>query len=122
MTQKRRPRWFELPQSGHGNIDCWARDGAIGGGGASPRGPKLTSGAGGRWSAPGAELRRFCVGASRGGGACGIGGMGGGCGMGGGGGVEGASAVAASDAGMLSGGRGASPTGGVGGATRGASL
>ena len=49
------------------------------------------------------------------------GGTGAGCGIGGGG-FEGASAVAARDAGTFSGARGASPTGGVGGATRGASL
>jgi hypothetical protein len=40
----------------------------------------------------------------------------------GGGGFDGASAVAARDAGTFSGARGASPIGGVGGATRGASL
>ena len=52
VTQKRRPRWLELPQSGQGLIGR----GAVGCG--SPRGAKLTSGAGGRWSAAlGAELR-----------------------------------------------------------------
>jgi hypothetical protein len=52
VTQKRRPRWFELPQSGQGLIGR----GAVGCG--SPRGAKLTSGAGGLWSGvPGTGLR-----------------------------------------------------------------
>jgi hypothetical protein len=108
VTQKRRPRWFELPQSGQGLMGT----GVAGGG--SPRGAKLTWGAGGRWSGtPGTELRCPC--------GAGAGGTGAGCAMGGGG-FEGASAVAASEAGTFSGARGASPIGGVGGATRGASL
>jgi hypothetical protein len=94
VTQKRRPRWFELPQSGH------AFDGSGTVCAGSPRGAKLTSGAGGR-----------CSGGT-GGCAAGAGG--------GGGKLLGASAVAASEAGTSL--RGESPTGGVGGATRGASL
>jgi hypothetical protein len=108
VTQKRNPRWFALPQSrqgviGRGTVGC-----------GSPRGAKLTWGAGGRCSGTaGTELR--------GGDGAAIGGTGAGCAMGGGG-VEGASAVAARAAGPSPGARGASPMGGVGGATRGASL
>ena len=106
VTQKRNPRWFALPQSGQGVIGR----GTVGCG--SPRGAKLTWGAGGRWSG-GAEWRMP--------GGAAMGGTGPGCAMGGGG-LEGASAVAAREAGTSPVARGASPMGGVGGATRGASL
>jgi hypothetical protein len=109
VTQKRRPRWFALPQSGQGMLS-----GAVC---TSPRGAKLTSGAGGRCSGgPEGELRADGTGGAA------IGGTGTGWAMGGGGGVDGARAVAASEAGTSPVARGPSPIGGVGGATRGASL
>ena len=77
----------------------------------SPRGGKFSAGASGRW----------WLGRTEAAGGAAIGGIGGGCAMGGGGGVDGASAVAASgEAGSAP--YGESPTGGVGAATRGASL
>jgi hypothetical protein len=110
VTQKRRPFWFELPQSGQGIIGAAAAEARS----TVPRGPKLTCGAGGLW--------RLAGPASRGEGGDAIGGMAGMTGIGGGGGVDGARAVAASgEASPISPG-GASPMGGVGGAMRGASL
>src|SRR5580692_9851211 len=109
VTQKRRPFWFALPQSGQAimaTVPPAARS-------TPPRGAKLTCGAGGRCRLAG----------SRSDGGAAIGGICGAPCIGGGGGVEGARAVAASgeaspiaiDPG------GASPMGGVGGAMRGAS-
>ena len=93
VTQKRKLPWFTVPQSGH-----FAAAGATGGG-ASDLGRKLISGAVGRWRDTG-----------------GAGGDGGCAAFPGG-----ASAVAASGDGADSA-AGGTPTGGVGGATRGASL
>jgi hypothetical protein len=53
VTQKRRPRWFALPQSGQGF------DGSGMVGCSGPRGAKLTSGAAGRCSAPACIELRF---------------------------------------------------------------
>ena len=108
MTQNRSPRWFALPQSGQGLMGR----GTVGCG--SPRGAKLTWGAGGRCSAGPGIGGRWPGGAAMGGTGA--------VWARGGGGFEGASAVAAREAGTSSGARGASPMGGVGGATRGASL
>jgi len=91
VTQKRVPDWFVLPHRGQVVV---AGAGA-GGGDDGGRGPKLTAGAGGRWrSEPCAAAA--CI-------------------------PAGASAVAASGDGADGGAGGTRPTGGVGGATRGAS-
>jgi hypothetical protein len=91
VTQKRVPAWLALPHKGHVVVDA----AGAGGGDEGGRGPKLTAGAGGRWrSEP-------CAG-----GACR---------------PAGARAVAASGEGAEWGAGGTMPTGGVGGATLGAS-
>ena len=66
VTQKRSPRWFELPQRGQGLMGSGAECSG------SPRGAKLTSGAGGRMRPVGT-------------GGAGMRGTGAGCAMGGGG-------------------------------------
>jgi hypothetical protein len=102
VTQNRIPTLFALPQSGHVMRDasgaCDAAAGACGAGGGREGGlgAKLTTGAGGRW-------RAFCADRAA---ACALGG---------------ASAVWARGDGAESAAGGTIPTGGVGGATRGAS-
>jgi hypothetical protein len=106
-----------LPQSGQVIITVVGTGAATGSGAEppSPRGPKLTGGAGGRCGAR-PVLERI-----EGTGAGAIGGIGGRLAAMGGGGVDGASAVAASGDAAGSFGGPPRPIGGVGDATRGAS-